>query len=128
MSVRYIPDSTPRVGLPTRARLQLAVMGGPLVSRPCHRWATSGPPTTTNCDLATHIHRWPTGGVLSGMFIIFIYHPIIFFIYHPIIFLPSVDCELVKLYHYCSTWAWFPKNIMLVWHASMILFCQQQNI
>ena len=27
--------------------------------------ATGGPPVT-NCDLATHSHWWPTGGVLSG--------------------------------------------------------------
>ena len=26
--------------------------------------AAGGPTTTANCDLATHCHQWPTGGVL----------------------------------------------------------------
>ena len=57
------------------AHLRWATSGPPM---PGHSWlwwvghwwpihATSGPPTAANCDLATHIHRWPTGGMLSGI-------------------------------------------------------------
>ena len=53
------PHSTPPVGHRWiwMARLQLAVVGGPLVA--------------TNCDLARVGHQWPTRGVLSGSFIIY---------------------------------------------------------
>ena len=93
--------------------LQLAVVGGPLVA---HRW---------QCDLTTHIHRWPTGGVLSGICILYF---IIYFILYGTVALHTVSkssstvCTAIGCHFMDGFHTWTPSggNIAAKTHSALI--------